>query len=145
MHQAVHSLYCASADVGSLAGSTATWDQSCFALPPRLPCFCLSPLSLPPPNLECRRGGVCIQVRFNTHGAGAEVGIALGASQQSWGERQKRGSVVLISTDRWPDRNLQSPPADPFCTSTHLSCILPSVITRCSNLHFSLTVFTKSG
>lgn len=129
----------------SFAVSTATLDQSCFALLPHLPCFCLSPFSLPPPSLECRQGGLCAQVRFNVHGAEAEVGITLCASKQSWGERQKRGSVVLISTNSWPDRNLQLPPADPFYASTHLSCILLRRITCCSNLRLSLTTFAKSG
>jgi len=98
---------CTRPNVVSLAVSTVTLGQNCFAFPSSylLPClFSLSSLSLPPSNpsppcLDCRQWGLCIWVWFTVHRAGAQVGAVLHFWRGKPGVRQKRRNVVLISAN----------------------------------------------
>lgn len=110
----------------SLAVSTVTLGQICFAIPSSylFPClFSLSSLSFPPSNpsppcLECRQWGLCIWVWFTMHRAGAQEGAALHFWRERLGLRQKRQSVVLISANTVA--RLELSPTNPFYPFTSL-------------------------
>lgn len=117
---------CTRANVVSLAVSTVTLSQNCFAIPSSylFPClFSLSSLSFPPSNpsppcLECRQWGLCIWVWFTMHRAGAQEGVVLHFWRERLEVRQKRQSVVLISADTVARPELS--PANPFYPFTSL-------------------------